>query len=693
VTELTGSNGFRLEGTGNGNLAGYSVAHAGDVNDDGLEDFVIGEPFAGDNPLFAGASYVVYGSTAAQPSVLKLSTVDGSNGFRISGAAESDASGIAVSSGGDINGDGIDDFIIGASGADPNGASSGAAYVIFGKQGGFGSKIDLSELDGANGFRLAGEAASDRAGSAVSSAGDVNSDGYSDIVIGASRASPHGAESGASYVVFGAAGGFPSSIELSSLNGTTGFKLNGARAYDRTGLSVSSAGDFNNDGFDDFIIGAPYVHETNQKPGRAYIVYGKGSAFSSSMELSALNGTQGIKLVAGQEGDYLGVSVSGIGDFNGDGFNDVAIGAPDGTGVGYDRYLQGLAYVVFGGASMPATVQLLELDGQSGMVVQGKQSNDLGQSVAAAGDIDGDGFSDVVIGDPAHWENFQGNSYDIGAAHVLFGRNAGLGFLVDVAAFNGRNGFSVVGKKSDFYNCCYTGLSVSGGGDFNGDGTGDLIVGSPKEQPPGENNRNGGGYIVYGGAKLRVPGLAVASDPILDGHAIESGENSGKGGAINTSATYFRVGDTAKDQQIRGFISFDTSEIPDNATITSAQLHFKVNSWRGEPFNKHGKLIVDMKSGGFAGNASLVPKDFQATATIPQTLSLSRQTILSYVGWHIGAFSASESAMINKTGLTQFRLRWSKDDDDDGKADYYKFVSGSGPYMEQPLLVVTYTEP
>ena len=135
--------------------------------------------------------------------VVNLSGLTGADGFKIQGEAAGDYSGRSVSGAGDVNGDGFDDLIIGASGADPNGSSSGASYVVFGKMNGFGATLNLSTLDGTNGFKIQGEVAGDVSGRSVSGAGDVNGDGFADLIIGAFGASLEGSASGASYVVFG----------------------------------------------------------------------------------------------------------------------------------------------------------------------------------------------------------------------------------------------------------------------------------------------------------------------------------------------------------------------------------------------------------------------------------------------------------------------------------------------------------
>ena len=133
---------------------------------------------------------------------INLSSLDGSNGFRLDGAS-GDGSGFSVSNAGDVNGDGFADVIVGAPDADPNDSFSGSSYVVFGKAAGFSATIDLSSLDSNSGFRLDGVVVGDTSGFSVSSAGDVNDDGFADVLIGALAADPNGEGSGSSYVIFG----------------------------------------------------------------------------------------------------------------------------------------------------------------------------------------------------------------------------------------------------------------------------------------------------------------------------------------------------------------------------------------------------------------------------------------------------------------------------------------------------------
>ncbi len=488
LADLDGSNGFVLNGIDAGDNSGVSVA-SGDVNGDGLGDVIIGARGA---PLVVnslGESYVVFGRQAGFPATTNLADLDGQNGFVINGIDVDDSLGVSIASAGDINGDGLDDVIIGAPAANES-------YVVFGRQSGFPATLSLASLNGLNGFTLRGIEGI-YAGHSVAAAGDVNGDGVADVIIGAYYAHD-------SYIVFGRQSGFPTVLNLTDLDGSNGSVLKLAGGISQ---SVAAAGDINGDGLGDVIIGTPTADANGlDKAGKSYVVFGRQTEFPATFKLTDLNGINGFVINGIDANDFSGWSVAAAGDVNGDGVDDVVIGAPTADPNGNDK--AGESYVVFGRqAGFPPAINLANLDGRDGFLLNGAAVGGWSGGSVTAADVNGDGLGDIIIGAESASPN---GTSGAGESYVVFGRQSEFPAALNLADLDGRNGYVLNGIDADDL----SGISVSAG-DVSGDGVDDVIIGAWFADP-NSNIDAGESYVVFG-TKVEACEGDFDNDGDLDG--------------------------------------------------------------------------------------------------------------------------------------------------------------------------------
>ena len=483
-----------------GDRAGYAVVQIGDFDGDGFGDVAVGAPLAGEDGQ--GTVYILFGRGEDIPGEL---TLDGEGGYGMTalhGAAAGDRLGAALASAGDVNGDGFDDLVIGATGLDGLSPDSGGAYLLLG--GSRPDSGDIEAVDAARLVRIEGVNGGDETGIAVAGGGDINGDGFDDLLIGARLAEPDYARysSGVSYLLFGGADGV--SGDLSALDGNDGVRLPGLDRFDQSGRSVAILGDIDGDGFDDLAVGAPDADPGGRtNAGEVYVIYGTDEGFPATLDPSAP--ADGGFLVAGADPfDFAGFAVSGAGDVNGDGFDDLLIGAYARDTAGGEA--AGAAYLVFGSEEgHPDGLDLGDLDGSNGFAMFGlSPMSGTGRAVAAAGDVNGDGFDDFLVG--ARYADPEGVG-GAGEAYLIYGHDGPFDAVLDLGSLeeNGA-GCRLIGTTGE----AYAGFSLGGPGDIDGDGFDDLVIGAPATVG-GEDA--GTAFAVFGGERFTATVASLTGDP------------------------------------------------------------------------------------------------------------------------------------------------------------------------------------
>ena len=472
---VDGSDGFRLDGEHASDRLGTSVSSAGDVNGDGFDDVIIGAPLADANAEDDGSSYVVFGKAGGFDATLSLSALDGSNGFRLDGGHGKYTYGDSVTGVGDINGDGFDDVMVKGSGDD---------YVVFGRASGFDARIDLTALDGSNGFRLKGGQDYDLF-QPLSGNVDVNGDGFADVIVQTVYVDQNNNAIDSSYVLFGHAGGFGATIDPSTLDGQSGFRL--VDTQNPGELTVTGASDINGDGLEDLLVTTDSTYTIPYGGGGGevnnYVVYGKTSGFATVEDLADLGANDGVQLNTGV------ISVSSAGDINGDGLDDLAFFAEPSP---FDSRLYN--YVVFGKASgINPNLDLSQLDGSNGFTLgQMFAHKKITTRLEPAGDVNGDGFGDLIAG--AEHADQYGMTY-AGSSYVIFGHASGFDAVVNLPDLDSNGGIRLDGIAGNAAGV------VSGAGDIDNDGFDDVIVGAPGADA--SDHDSGASYVLLGGNHLK----------------------------------------------------------------------------------------------------------------------------------------------------------------------------------------------
>ncbi|RLC38737.1 hypothetical protein DRH27_01545, partial [Candidatus Falkowbacteria bacterium] len=456
---ITGDTGDSLFGSDN--------AYAGDVNGDGYDDYIVGDYESNSGTYTdSGGVYLYYGGKTVNTSYLAFYGNEATAGF-----------GVDVD-GGDFNGDGYSDIIIGAYAHDAGSSTAsdiGQAYIYFG-----GPNINPASPD----VTVSGDYNTIYFGNSVASAGDVNSDGYDDFLVGAPYYPATGTNRGQAYLYYGGA-----TISTSSV-----ITISGSEDNTYLGFDVGSAGDVNADGYADFIVGA-YMHDAGSSTaanlGQAYIYLGGPD----------LDSTADITLSGDNNNARFGTAVAGAGDVNGDGYDDVIVGAYAHNNFGTEDIRWGRAYLYYGGQSMDNIPDFTMLSNEA--IAR------LGLAVNKAGDVNGDGYADIIVGadandaDGTETEDFNNR----GQAYVFFGSP-------HIGTSSNVNSADII--MSGLADNDFLGLDVAYAGDVNGDGYDDFIAGVQEYTGAGMS------YLYFGGQSESYPMYSFKNQSLFECNTLNS---------------------------------------------------------------------------------------------------------------------------------------------------------------------------
>jgi hypothetical protein len=428
---------YEYVGEGLYDRAAETMTITGDLDGDGLHDLVVGAQDNSDVASMAGKIYIVLSSSVGASGSFSLTTAD----HILHGIEDNARAGTAVADAGDVDGDGLHDLIVGAALADAGGVDSGAAYLLFGSSLAGNPVLDLPAAD----HVFVGEAGGDNAGNHAAGAGDVDGDGLADLLIGAdSYDDGPRVNAGKAYLVLGSTLTTPGDFGLAGAD----YGFVGEEAWDYSG-EVATAGDVDGDGLDDLLIGAPRNSQVGSESGKVYLFLAANLPPAPAILADA---SADFAFLGEAAGDWAGYTLAGGGDVDGDGLDDLLIGAPEGDRV----------YLIVGSDLVIPGPQSLS---DAHLVLVGEANGDrAGDAITWVPDVGGDGRSELLIGAPGN-TNMGPES---GRAYLYYSASLATPGALDLAdahvVFNGA------------FSTCLAGDHALGSGDVDGDGSPDLLM-------------------------------------------------------------------------------------------------------------------------------------------------------------------------------------------------------------------------